>query len=229
MEPHISISRDFNEHCPGFIGAVVYAKVKNNKFNNLLWDEINDLTKELRNNYTTETVKNFTPIEATRKAYKACGKEPSRYRPSNEALRRRILRGLDLYQINTLVDLINLASLKSGYSIGGFDADKIEGDEIILGIGQKDEPYEGIGRGLLNIENMPVFRDNTGGIGTPTSDNERTKISIETVNLMCIINGYDKNTDRLKETSAYMKNLLIKYAGGENIKVDFIAFSHMIE
>ena len=90
------------------------------------------------------------------------------------------MRGLELYQIDTLVDLINLVSLSTGYSIGGFDADKIQGDSLELGIGRAEEPFEGIGRGKLNIEGLPVYRDRAGGIGTPTSDNERTKMGLET-------------------------------------------------
>ena len=109
---------------------------------------------------------------------------------SGEALCRRILRGISLYQIDTLVDLINLVSIRYGYSIGGFDADKIQGDTLVLGIGKSGEPYEGIGRGELNIEGMPVYRDAMGGIGTPTSDNERTKLEAGTTHLLTIINGY---------------------------------------
>ena len=150
-------------------------------------------------------------IKATREAYKKCGKDPSRYRPSSEALCRRILRGIPLYQIDTLVDLINLVSIKYGYSIGGFDADKISGNTLILGIGQKDEPYEGIGRGLLNIEGMPVYRDEVGGFGTPTSDNERTKIEIGTSHLLAIINGYD-GKENLTDAANYMIKLLKEYA-----------------
>lgn len=84
---------------------------------------------------------------ATREAYKRCGKDPGRYRPSAEALRRRLMRGIPLYQIDTLVDLINLVSLRTGHSIGGFDADKIQGNRLELGIGKAEEPFEGIGRG----------------------------------------------------------------------------------
>ena len=65
--------------------------------------------------------------------------------------------------------------LSKDYSIGGFDADKFVGDTLTLGVGRAGEPYEGIGRGLLNIEGLPVYRDAEGGVGTPTSDNERTK------------------------------------------------------
>ncbi|HBB06204.1 MAG TPA: hypothetical protein DCZ73_00455, partial [Bacteroides sp.] len=138
----------------------------------------------------------------------------SRYRPSAEALCRRILKGSPLYQIDTLVDLINVVSIASGYSIGGFDADKIEGDTLTLGIGRAGEPYEGIGRGELNIEGMPVYRDARGGIGTPTSDNERTKLTLQTTRLLTIINGYS-GEDGLREAGDYMQELLRRYAGSD--------------
>ena len=156
-------------------------------------------------------------IQATRTAYKRCGKDPSRYRPSSEALIRRTLRDIPLYQIDTLVDLINLVSIRTGYSIGGFDADKISGNTLELGIGKAGEPYEGIGRGELNIEGMPVYRDAIGGIGTPTSDHERTKLDIGTSHLLTIINGYS-GKEGLEDATLYMQALLREFAdsdGGE--------------
>ena len=145
------------------------------------------------------------------------GKDPNRYRPSAEALRRRILRDLPLYRIDTLVDLINLVSIRSGYSIGGFDADKIEGD-LTLGVGREGELYQGIGRGVLNIAGLPVYRDQIGGIGTPTSDEERTKISMETTSLLMIINGYS-GSEGLSEAGEYAIDLLRRYASAENVRV----------
>lgn len=121
------------------------------------------------------------------------------------------------YQIDTLVDLINLVSIRFGYSIGGFDADKIVGDALVLGIGKAGEPYEGIGRGELNIEGMPVYRDAVGGIGTPTSDNERTKLELGTTHLLTIINGYS-GKEGLRDAADYMIELLKEFASAEDIK-----------
>ena len=126
-----------------------------------------------------------------------------------------------MYQIDTLVDLINLVSIRFGYSIGGFDADKFEGDTLTLGIGKAGEPYEGIGRGTLNIEGMPVYRDAVGGVGTPTSDNERTKLSLETTHLLTIINGYS-GKEGLQEAADYMVELIKEFASAED--VELIAF-----
>ena len=154
----------------------------------------------------------MTSISATRRIYKLCGKDPSRYRPASEALIRRLLQGKELYQRDTLVDLVNLASIAYGYSIGGFDADKFMGDMLTLGIGREGEPYEGIGRGQINIHGLPVYRDALGGVGTPTSDHERTKMTLDTQHLLVLINGYDGNEQRVRENAEYIQGLLRKYA-----------------
>ena len=169
----IIVSNEIENVCPNFIGACVEAKVKNSQYCQDLWNEINTLGEEFKNKLTIETLNEISGIAATRLIYRICGKDPSRYRPAAEALIRRILQGKTLYQIDTLVDLINLASMKYGYSLGGFDADKFVGNTLELGVGKEGEPYEGIGRGMINIQGLPVYRDGIGGVGTPTSDNER--------------------------------------------------------
>ena len=194
-----------------FVGACVEAQVVNTPYCEELWQEIEALGERFRNELTTESLKDMTSIAATRRVYKACGKDPTRYRPASEALIRRMLQGKELYQRDTLVDLVNLASIAYGYSIGGFDADKFVGNTLTLGIGREGEPYEGIGRGLLNICGLPVYRDAEGGVGTPTSDNERTKMTIDTRHLVVLINGYDGNEQRVRENAEYIQQLLCKY------------------
>lgn len=213
---NIIVSEEIEKVCPGFVGAAVEADVVNSEYNTELWAEINDLGEKYKAEYTTETVKTLSGIEATRRVYRACGKDPSRYRPAAEALIRRMLQGKELYQIDTLVDLINLASIAFGYSIGGFDADKFVGDTLTLGIGHEGEPYEGIGRGMLNIAGLPVYRDAEGGVGTPTSDNERTKIELSTRHVLVLVNGYDGNEAQVKANAEYIIRLFEKYAQGCN-------------
>ncbi len=207
----IIVSKEIETVCPVFVGACLEATVKNSAYCQPLWDEINAMGEHFRQTLTTESLKELSGIAATRKVYRACGKDPSRYRPASEALIRRQLQSKSLYQIDTLVDLINLASIAYGYSIGGFDADKFEGDTLTLGIGREGEPYEGIGRGMINIAGLPVYRDAKGGVGTPTSDNERTKISIDTTHLVVLINGYDGNEEQVKANAEYIQELLRKY------------------
>ena len=210
----LKVSQEIKAACPVFAGAAVYAAVKNTAFSEGLWEEINVFTEELTTTTRMEDIKLQPVIAATREAYKRCGKDPGRYRPSAEALRRRLMRGISLYQIDTLVDLINLVSLRTGHSIGGFDADKIQGDTLELGIGKADEPFEGIGRGVLNIEGLPVYRDTIGGIGTPTSDNERTKMDIGTTHILAIVNGYN-GKEGLVKAAEMIQFLLRNYAGSD--------------
>ena len=207
----IIVSDEIAHVCPEFVGACVEATVVNTPYCGELWQEIEMLGERFRHELTTESLKEMTSIAATRRIYKACGKDPSRYRPASEALIRRVLQGKELYQRDTLVDLVNLASIAYGYSIGGFDADKFVGDTLTLGIGREGEPYEGIGRGMINIHGLPVYRDAEGGVGTPTSDNERTKMQLSTTHLVVLINGYDGNEQRVSENAAYIQSLLRKY------------------
>lgn len=209
---NVIVSQEIEQICPEFVGACVEANVVNTPYSEPLWQEITALCGKLSRELTTESLKEITSIAATRRVYKACGKDPSRYRPASEALIRRVLQGKELYQRDTLVDLVNLASIAYGYSIGGFDVDKFVGDTLTLGIGREGEPYEGIGRGMINIHGLPVYRDAEGGVGTPTSDHERTKMTLDTRHLVVLINGYDGDEQRVRANAEYIQTLLRNYA-----------------
>lgn len=216
----VSLSTEITDACPDLHVLVITCQVKNTEPDPVLWDEITRIEAEMRSTGKIEDINKWAPIQATRQAYKRLGKDPNRYRPSAEALRRRILRELPLYRIDTLVDIINLVSIRSGYSIGGFDADKIVGG-LVLGVGKEGELYHGIGRGELNITGLPVYRDEIGGVGTPTSDEERTKIGMETVSLLMIINGYS-GKEGLLEAGHDSAELLKRYASAWNIEAELI-------
>lgn len=212
----IKILPELKEKMPSMALGTILCEVVNTPHKSFLWKEIEKVSTDIRNEYKMETIKSNKQIEATRKMYLACGKKPGRYRPSSEALMRRVIKGMELYQINTLVDLVNLVSLKTGYSIGGFDAELIVGN-VSAGIGKEGEPYEGIGRGTINIHKLPVIRDEEGAIGTPTSDEVRTAIRPETTMFLMNINGYTGAED-LKEALDYAEELLVKYANAKEIE-----------
>jgi DNA/RNA-binding domain of Phe-tRNA-synthetase-like protein len=218
----ISISEEVAKACPDLHILALSCDVTNTDSDVLLWGEITALEHTLRENCKLEDINQLLPIKATRQAYKKLGKDPNRYRPSAEALYRRILRGLPLYKIDTLVDIINLISVRSAYSIGAFDMDKVRGDRLVLGVGQEGELYHAIGRGELNIAGLPVYRDERGGIGTPTSDEERTKIELHTTRLLMIVNGYS-GLDGLEETGNYAWELLKRYVSAINPEYRMIA------
>lgn len=204
------------EKAPGLTVALVEADITNPETQDELWNKITTVALRLKDSYEMEMVNKRLAIAATRTAYKAFGKEPNRYRPSAEALTRRAVKGLELYRTLAVIDLVNLVSLATGHSIGAFDRDHIEGDTLTLGVGREGEPYEAIGRGQLNIQGLPVWRDKIGGVGTPTSDNDRTKLSTETRRLVMTVNMYSDEPSA-EETVGMITELLARYASATNI------------
>ncbi len=215
MTPVI-ISAELKKKVPRLVLSCIECNVTVQAGNNALWNEITKKTDEIAESLQVRDISQLPAVAASRQAYKSCGKDPARYRLSAEALLRRTIQGKGLYQVNNVVDLLNLVSLSSGFSIGGYDAEKIKG-EVVFGIGSKDEPYEGIGRGNLNIENLPVFRDRNGAFGSPTSDSNRTAVTYETHRFLMII--LDFGSPMLLDGAADLAiTLLVQYAGAENLE-----------
>lgn len=191
---NITISPAIKERCPqlrlGCISCEVEISPQSKELATFIASEQDRIQQEL----VVEGISKIATIQASRKGYKALGKDPSRYRLSAEALLRRVLKGKGLYQINNLVDTLNLVSIQTGYSIGGYDLDKIDGD-IILGIGEENEPYQAIGRGELNIANLPIFRDKQGAFGSPTSDSMRTMVSNQTKRFLMLFFDFDSQAN----------------------------------
>lgn len=215
----IIVEDRIKQYSPGLQIGLIRANVVNSETSEQLWEELQTACQRISDSYELSWINKRPAIAATRELYKRCGKDPNRYRVSSEALCRRIVKGLGIYRINTLVDLINLVSIGSGYAIGGFDADKISGDSVTLGIGEADELFEGIGRGLLNVDGLPLYRDELGGIGSPTSDVERTKITLETTKLQMQINAFGEEMP-LRDTIEWSVELLEKYANANNFEIE---------
>ena len=214
---NITIASEFSDKIPHFQGLAISCEVENSESSDQLWAEMDAFIKEYASTHEVADINKNIQIDATRKAYKALGKEPNRYRPSAEALKRRIMKEKSLYKIDTLVDLINYVSLKTGFSIGGFDEGKISGDSLELGVGKEGEDFAAIGRGQLNISSLPIYRDMVGGIGTPTSDEERTKISLSTKHILILVNGYSESG--LEEAESLFVDLLGRYAKAETYEI----------
>lgn len=213
----LSLSPAMREACPRFKGGAIYTTVHNGPTPAALWDEITRTCQQIREQYTPDTLKLRPSIAAIRAAYKATGKDPSRYRPSCEQLARRVVQGKDLYSIDTLVDLGNLVSVATGYSISMLDADKIAGNRIVLDIGREGEPYEGIGRGPINIAHLPIYRDAEGPFASGTSDSVKTAVGPDTRHLLMLINAYDGDIDARNSALARSADLLERYAGAETL------------
>lgn len=216
----VKIDRELALKIPGLQLSCIECDVEFSNENTDLWKKILEKITALNASLKVEEISRIPAIAAAREAYKSCGKSPARYRVSSEALLRRIVKRGELYQVNNVVDCLNLVSISTGFSIGGYDAAKIQGDAA-FGIGRKDEPYEGIGRGELNIEGMPVFRDRKGAFGTPTSDSVRTSVIAETTRFLMVIVGFGA-TSELPAASALAERLLTEFAGASNFETAMV-------
>lgn len=198
------------------IGCLQY-KVKVEKKNPELWDYLKKHTfKKVRDVLFDMGVNEAPNIKESRAAYKAFGKDPSRYRVSSEALWRRIGQGKGLYEVNTVVDVNNLISIESGFSVGSYDTANID-EELVFRVGRPGETYKGIGKEEINIEFLPVIADSKGAIGSSTSDSERAMITEDAVEVLTLIYSFSKNHDlekALKAGEEYFK----KYAGVSEVE-----------
>ncbi|MDE6231468.1 MAG: hypothetical protein K2M37_07600 [Muribaculaceae bacterium] len=218
MEHKIQISPEIKAAAPEYRVILIEADVKNSDTPAELSELICKWGENIVSVMEMSDINKRPGIAATRAVYKRTGKDPNRYRPSHEQMMRRFFKGQGLYEVSAIVDAGNLLSLMSGYSVGVFDADKVKGETLTVGIGKAHELYEGVGRGPLNIEGLPVVRDAVGGIGSPTSDNERTKTSLDTRRIVVTIHVFGEDMP-VNDTIALATELLTKYCVAENIEV----------
>lgn len=207
----IGCSQEFASYCSDFRLAVIECTISANTYTNGLNKSIKDISDWVRQEFDLASWKSRTSIASTRTAYKKCGKDPNRYRPSSEQLGRRLLNGMDLYRVNAIVDWGNLLSLYTGFSVGVFDSSKLSTTNIKLRLGTESDLYEGIGRGLLNIDRLPTYQDSLGAFATPTSDSERTKIDEQTQNILVFINDFSNEAGLLEEAITYAKQTLSNF------------------
>lgn len=153
-------------------------------------------------------------IRGSRAAYKAFGRNPGRYRVSSEALIRRVRRGDALYRINSVVDVNNLISVKSGLSVGSYDLDRIHGS-VTLRKAVQGEGYTGIGKDFLDMENMLVLADDDGIFGSSMSDSTRAMVTENAKSILVVIYCFESGIDLqalLADTAAAFE----RFAGVKN-------------
>ena len=162
MRKNLVIDSGMKESWPAVrVGCLQY-RVKVEKKNEEMWKYLKrDIFKKVKDAIFDYGINEIPNIRESRAAYKAFGKDPSRYRVSSEALVRRIGQGKGLYEVNTVVDVNNLISVESGFSVGSYDTSKIE-DDLVFRIGREGETYKGIGKDEIRIDCLPVLSDEKG-------------------------------------------------------------------
>ena len=206
----IEISQEVRAACPNLILNCLQTPVDVFPSDEELLQLIDETSEKIAKITPLENISSLPPVAEARLAYKALGKKPGRYRPSAEALLRRVVTGKGLYRINNVVDIINYISITTKFSIGGYDLDKIKGN-ITLGKGKEGEPYEAIARGQLNISNLPLLRDKQGAFGCPTSDSVRTMVEKRTKNLLLVFFNFGGDQE-LEQHFDYFKTLFHNFS-----------------
>jgi DNA/RNA-binding domain of Phe-tRNA-synthetase-like protein len=212
----IEIKYDQNVVDLATIGYLLLANLKCLPKNLALWQDIQRLADVYRKEYANPS-EALDKLKPARDLYRAIGIEPTRIRPSSEALFRRVVKGKPLYQINSIVDLCNFTSLQFFLPIGLYDVEKISGN-IILRKGDQHESYQGIGKDLVNVYNRLTLVDDYGPFGNPSADSLRTAISLDSHSVLMILfapNNFSKKV--LNMHLEFAGNMMIKYHPGGKI------------
>ena len=221
----IAISEDFSRAGVAVRLGCIQARVAVAKASARLGQAMK-LEAELRVESLEErAVAEIPAIAAARQAFKALGKDPSRYRVSSEALIRRLDQGKLLHYINTVVDTNNLVSLHSGMSAGSYRIDALS-PPLTFRKAVAGETYEAIGRGPFNLENLPVLADAKGPFGSPTSDSERSKITLDAPadagQVLMVIYGFGE-AKGLARAMDFAADCLTSYCQAEEIETAMVA------
>jgi DNA/RNA-binding domain of Phe-tRNA-synthetase-like protein len=151
---------------------------------------------------------------ATRTMYKRCGIDPTKTRPSSEALLRRVRKGDPLPRVNGLVDIINWCSVETQISFGLYDLAQVH-PPVALRLGGPGEGYDGIRKDRVNVEGRLCLADALGPFGNPTSDSARTMTSPDTTQVMVVLFvPADAPRVAVERALAITRERLDTYAGG---------------
>ena len=202
----VTIDESIKERCPEAVLGLLQCKVSVHPDDEEFLALLNSKIAELSEVELSQANKRDY-IQSTRKAYKALGKEPNRYRNSCEAMCRRIAKERGLYYINNVVDINNYLSILSGYSMGTYDLAHVTG-----GITWKR---------VLNIEFLPALFDEVGPFGNPTSDNTRAMITDDTKEILLVYYTFNGGQE-LESLLELSKELLEKHAAGTDFEIQIL-------
>src|SRR3984893_6864305 len=139
-----------------------------------------------RAEFTVVSLAEAEPVRAVRTMFREWGMDPSKYRPSSEALLRRVVQGKGLYRVSNAVDICNLGSIETGWPYGCYDRARVRAP-IVLRHGAPGEMYEGIGKKMWHLEGRPVLADPDGPFGSPISDSTRSMITESAREILVVI------------------------------------------
>jgi DNA/RNA-binding domain of Phe-tRNA-synthetase-like protein len=213
--PELVIADDLSQKVR--IGLLAVAGVEVREADGALTEEIAGACRALAERFGGQPSGSVPGVEEARRLYKTLGIDPTRRRPSSEALLRRALKGESLYRINTLVDAVNLCSLQEQLPYGLYDQARIT-PPIELRMGRAGEGYEGIRKGTVHVDGRPVLIDAEGPFGNPTSDSLRTSISLAAQNVLVVVYAPRAfGVERMERVLDATETTLTRHNGGRTV------------
>lgn len=197
------------------LGILHYSGASVSDSPKMLQGRINYFVEGLRLEHDVSKLTEIEGIREWRAAFKQAGIDPSRYRPSSEALLRRLLQGNAFFWINSAVDINNFFSVHHALPFGIYDQDQLMGD-VVFRIGRADDIYEGLNGREVNMEGKLLLADENGAFGSPIVDSKRTSVTESSRNLMQVIFFHEQVSAQKKdEILGSVGRMFTEINGGE--------------
>ncbi|RNB87602.1 hypothetical protein EDM59_09910 [Brevibacillus nitrificans] len=197
------------------LGILHYSGASVSDSPKMLQGRINYFVEGLRLEHDVSKLTEIEGIREWRAAFKQAGMDPSRYRPSSEALLRRLLQGNAFFWINSAVDINNFFSVHHALPFGIYDQDQLVGD-VVFRIGRADDIYEGLNGREVNMEGKLLLADENGAFGSPIVDSKRTSVTENSRNLMQVIFFHEQVSAQKKdEILGSVGRMFTEINGGE--------------
>ncbi len=172
---------------------------------------VNDICKRKRQEFTVESLAQAEPVRTVRGMFRGWGMDPSKWRPSSEALLRRVVQGKGVYQISNIVDVCNLCSIETGWPYGLYDTSRIR-PPITFRHGARGESYERVGKEMWHVEGRPVLVDAEGPFGSPISDSTRSMVTESTRDVLMTIYAPSTTSEQaMKDAMGHGAELLSRF------------------
>ena len=204
------------------LGLVELEEVRVEPMVPALAEEMDAVCERIRRQTSVEQVAQLDSVRRVRQMFHTCGLDHTRYRPSSEALLRRVAQGKGLYRISNVVDVCNLGSIETGWSYGLYDTAHVR-PPITLRLGQTGETYEGIGKQTWHLAGRPVLVDAAGPFGSPISDSTRTMIRESTQAVLVVIYAPAGSPDaEIQRALDRFAERLARYAGARLVGTSLV-------
>lgn len=219
----LAIDRQLAQTIPNLaLGVIHYVNVTPSESPNMLKGRINLYVESMRLDYEQTTLADIEGVKAWRSLFKRVGTDPSRYRPSSEALLRRLLQGNPFFWVNTAVDVNNFLSIQTVLPYGIYDMQKLTGD-IVCRIGTADDRYQALNGREVDMNNKLLLADEQGAFGSPYVDSIRSSVTEAATELLQVIFFHDQlSVEKQQQILGTSKRMFTEINGGDAVFAEIV-------